>query len=626
MPYLQGDRIIGVSTPLGQDKLMLTGVDGVESISEPFSFHLKLAAEDGSINLEGLLRKPFVVHLRRQDDSERIIHGLVNRIQQLGMDTADEPIYYYKAEIVPWLWFLNLNTDIRIFQNKKVQDILTEVFQKAGFTDFNFKLQGAYPPREYCVQYRESDFDFVSRLMEEEGIFYYFIHAADKHTLVLADQVSVTKNAPGSYKVPYGKGTGTNTAGLISDLVEEHRARLGKITLNDFDFQKSTVRLEVAEAGKSPAELYDYPGGYKIRDEGSRYARIKLEEQEARLRTVRGDGTASTLIPGYRFELTDHFNGALNRSYLVTRVEHKASTNVHKTEAEGKDQKDYACQFEALPFGVPYRPAHRTPKPIVHGVQTAIVVGPSGEELWVDKFGRVKVHFHWDRLGKRDESSSCWIRTSQAWAGAGWGHIQLPRIGQEVVVSFLEGDPDRPLITGRVYNDQNMPPYDLPGNQTQSGIKSRSSKNGGKANFNEFRFEDKQGSEQVYLHAEKDLDIFVEEQMTITVDKKDHITTINKGNQSETVKMGNKTTEVSMGNCEETVKMGNKTTNVNLGNYEEKVGVGKYTLSAMTGVEITCGLAKISMTPASIDIEVGAAKVSLNPAMVIIQAPIVKIN
>jgi type VI secretion system secreted protein VgrG len=295
----------------------------------------------------------------------------------------------------------------------------------------------------------------------------------------------------------------------------------------------------------------------------------------------------------------------------------------------------YHCGFEALEFGVPYRPPRNAVRPVVHGCQTAIVVGPAGEEIWADKYGRIKVQFHWDRLGKKNEKSSCWIRTSQAWAASNWGHILLPRIGQEVIVSFFEGDPDRPIITGRVYNDQNMPPYDLPVNSTQSGIKSRSSKGGGPSNFNEFRFEDKKGDEQIYLHAEKDFDTFVNNKMTITVDRSDQITQLNQGNQQIIIQQGNQdtairqgsqSTTINQGNQRTTLSLGNKTTELQAGNYEIKLNAGQYSLSAMTGVKIECGLSKVTITPASIDIEVGAAKVSLNPAMITLEAPIIKIN
>ena len=631
MFYKQQNRTLEVTTPLGPDKLIVSGVRGTEAISEPFSFQLQLASDDGSIDLQSLIRKPFVIQVKRQNGSARVIHGLVASIRQLGMDSGDEPVYYYEAQIAPWLWFLKLNSDNRIFQNKTVPQIVSDVFRKAGFTDFVSKLQGSYPKREYCVQYRETDFNFVSRLLEEEGIFYYFLHDKNKHTLLLTDQVSVTENCPDGYKVPYGAGTGTSTEGEISALVGEYQACTSKLTLRDYNFEKSMVQLEVSESGKPSSEHYEYPGGYNSRDDGSRYARLRLEERQANLKLLRGKGLASTFIPGYRFELTDHFNKSFNRSYLLLRVGHTANSNI----SGGGDEAPYEIEFEALEFGVPYRPPHRALKPIVNGVQTAVVVGQAGEEIWVDKYGRIKVQFHWDRLGQKDDSSSCWIRTSQAWAGSNWGHIQLPRIGQEVVVSFLEGNPDRPIVTGRVYNDQNMPPYDLPGNSTQSGVKSRSSKGGGLSNFNEFRFEDKMGQEQVYLHAEKDFDTFVENKMTVTVDNSDHVTQLNQGSKSTTIAQGDQTTTIQQGNQSTTLtmgdqktslQMGNKSTELSLGNYTVKLDVGQYSLSAMSGVKLECGLSKITMTPASIDIEVGAAKISLNPAMVMIQAPIVKIN
>jgi type VI secretion system secreted protein VgrG len=357
------------------------------------------------------------------------------------------------------------------------------------------------------VQYRETDFNFVSRLLEEEGIFYYFEHTEDKHTMVLADDVSAfaaCPNQPNDASVQFAPTTGGRLDNdVVFTLEAEYRVQTGTASHTDYDFTKPNASLFATLAGTQKGEAYDYPGKYATKDDGDHYARIRLEELEVGISTVRGASNCMGFESGYKFTLTNHYRDAANMDYTLLMVEHRARNTSYS--AGQVDPFEYKNRFEAIPNSVPFRPARRARKPVIDGTQTAVVVGKSGEEIWTDQYGRVVVQFFWDRQGTSNENSSCWIRVAQGWAGKQWGYICIPRIGQEVIVSFLEGDPDRPIITGSVYNAVQMPPYTLPDNQTQSTWKSMSSKGGG--GFNELRFEDKKGSEQIFIHGEKDMDM-----------------------------------------------------------------------------------------------------------------------
>jgi type VI secretion system secreted protein VgrG len=632
---LQENRAYEIFVPaLGRDVFMLVAFEGSEFVSNTFQFRADVISETKGIDCEALLRKPVVVEIKRDGGQpSRFIHGCFAQVRLTGKDT-DPPIrYYYECTIVPWLWFLNLETDCRIFQNLDAKEIITKVFQEHKFTDFTFKLEGALPKREYTVQYRETSLNFISRLLEEEGIFYFFEHTEQKHQLILTNVNSVTAKCPVVDTMPYGLGTSNAAQGVIGEMQSSNTVHTGKLTIQDYNFELSNVNLLSTSSGKQLAEVYDYPGNYKKKDEGTRLVKLRLEEQEARLRTVSASTVSTSMIPGYRFTLTDHFDDKCNVEYLILEVSTSLRNNLMVTSSGDKSSARSSASFRAIPFSVPYRPPLVHKKPLIHGVQTAIVTGKSGEEIWTDKYGRVKVQFHWDRLGKKDENSSLFIRISNTWAGAQWGQIQIPRIGQEVIVSFIEGDPDRPIITGRVYNDQNMPPYTLPANQTQSGIKSRSTKGGGAADFNEFRFEDKKGSEEIYLHAQKDFVEFIENKHTTTVRDSDQTITLNKGNQKTTVEKGNRDIQVDMGNIKELVKMGNYNLEATAGKIGEKAAqeikneVVASTITVTPAmIELKIGASSIKMTAATIDIACGAAKISLNPGMIIEGAPLIKLN
>jgi type VI secretion system secreted protein VgrG len=500
----QAGQPFRLATPLGPDALLIDRFSGVERISEPFLFTVDLLSEDEAVSAGDVLRKDISLTLDLPSGGQRVVHGLVRRFAQLGQR---DQLTYYRAEIVPWFWFLSLSTDLRIFQNLTVLEIVEQVFQSLGYADFEIKCSRSYPVREYCVQYRESHLDFVSRLLEEEGIFYFFEHSAAKHVMVLADDNSTLPACAGS-AVARLSGEALEDEDVVLSLMDEHAVHVGTVTLNDYDYLQPSLGLQQSVSGEGREEVYDYPGLYTKPADGDRFALIRLQEREAGARVVTGSGTMRNFAAGCSFQLTGHYRRDVNASYLLADVTHTGHAGSYR--AWDDRQPHYENSFTALPLEVPYRPSQRTVKPSVHGSQTAVVVGPGGEEIWVDKHARVKVQFHWDREGRKDENSSCWVRVASSWAGKGWGWIQIPRIGQEVIVDFLEGDPDRPIITGRVYNAEQVPPYALPANQTQSGVKSRSSKGGGTDNFNEIRLEDLKGSELLYIHAEKDKQVVVE--------------------------------------------------------------------------------------------------------------------
>jgi type VI secretion system secreted protein VgrG len=505
--FTQANRPLQLETVLGPDVLILNGFTGEEGVSTPFAFTLELASTNAAIDPAAVVHTPVVISVYTPDNEKRVLHGLVRRFSQLGRTEAG--IITYRAEVVPWLWFLSLSSDCRIFQGMNAIEIAQQVFKDLGYADYKISCLQTPPKREYCVQYRETHLDFVSRLFEEEGIFYFFEHSEQKHVLVLADNKSAVVAAgvsPAARWMSVGDGAWPSTD-AVRNFESELVAGSKTVTMTDYDFVNPSLglRRSVDGGGKEQkGEVYDYPAGATDPDGVERYIRLRLEAVESMLHVVRGESNCRGFQSGAKFDLEDHYRPDANQAYHLLRVRHRARIGSLAGGGGGEPTFSYSNEFEAIPSHITYRPPAVTPKPRVYGTQTAVVVGPGGEEIYVDKHARVKVQFHWDRVGKKDEGSSCWVRVSSAWAGKGWGAIEIPRIGQEVVVDFLEGDPDRPLITGRVYNGEQVPPYGLPANMTQSGMKSRSSKGGGDANFNEIRFEDKKGDEELFIHAEKD--------------------------------------------------------------------------------------------------------------------------
>ena len=537
-----------MTTPLGKDVLLLEGFHGVEGISMPFNFELDLVSLNHNISFADIVGKNVTISVVLRDETKRFFNGIVSRFSQGkgGGTTEGDPLSYYRATMVPWFWLLTRTADSRIFQNASVLDIvddlLKEKHKKYGFgnvkMEYKVLTHGTYEKREYCVQYRETDFNFISRLLEEEGIYYFFQHEDGKHTMVIADSTREHKAVPKQQTVDYqATAGGWLDQDVITGLERTQEIRPAKYALNDFNFTIPNTDLKVnvpstQKLGPGEREIYDYPGAYAKRNEGDRLVRIRMEEEEAQITRIGGSSVCRAFTTGYRFTLNHFYRNDMNsKDYVLTSIDHEANQPWEKG-----SELVYSNRFTCIPFDVPFRPARLIPKPWVQGAQTAIVVGPKGEEIYTDEHGRVKVQFHWDREGKKDDNSSCWIRVSQVWAGGGWGAMYVPRIGQEVIVDFLEGDPDRPIITGRVYNASQTPPYSLPANATQSGIKSRSSKSGSADNFNEIRMEDKKGAEQILVHAERNMDTSVEadESLDVGGNRKVHV----KGSFTENIDSG----------------------------------------------------------------------------------------
>ena len=512
MLFKQLSRLAKITSPLGPDVLLLKDMGGGEELGRLFNYELQLHSLDNAIDLNQLLGKPMCLSLQLEGGGERHFHGIVARCSQ-NVDQGQ--FASYQATLRPWLWLLTRTSDCRIFQNLTIPQIIKQVFRDLGFSDFEDALSRPYREWEYCVQYRETSFDFVSRLMEQEGIYYFFRHEQGRHVLVLADAYGAHTSAPGYASVPYyPKNEQQRERDHIHDWHLAQEVQPGSLELNDYDFQRPSARIDVRStmprphtAGDYP--LYDYPGTYVQSADGEHYARTRIEALQTLHEQVEFAGNARGLGSGHLFSLTGFSRQDQNREYLIVGARYYVAQESGETGGAGASAQ-FESSLTCIDAQQSYRPLPNTHRPIVKGPQTALVVGPKGEEIWTDQFGRVKVHFYWDRHDQSNENSSCWIRVSQAWAGKNWGSVQIPRIGQEVIVSFLEGDPDRPIVTGRVYNAEQTVPYALPANATQSGTKSRSSKGGTPANFNEIRMEDKKGAEQLYIHAERNQDIVVE--------------------------------------------------------------------------------------------------------------------
>ncbi|ETK21188.1 hypothetical protein H097_01472 [Pseudomonas sp. FH4] len=512
MLFNQASRLAKITSPLGPDVLLLNEMGGGEELGRLFYYDLQLNSLDANIDLNQLLGKPMNVSLQLADGGERYFHGIVARCSQ-NIDQGQ--FASYQVTLRPWLWLLSRTSDCRIFQNLSIPQIIKQVFRDLGFSDFEDALSRPYREWEYCVQYRETSFDFVSRLMEQEGIYYFFRHEQDRHVLVLADAYGAHATVPGYTSVPYyPKDEQQRERDHMHNWQLAQQVQSGSLELNDYDFQRPSASIDVRSAMPRPHTagdypLYDYPGTYVKSEDGEHYARTRIEALQALHEQVEFSGNARGLGAGHLFSLTGFSRRDQNREYLIL-IAHYRITQERLESGGGGAAAQFDSSLTCIDAQQSFRPQANTHRPIVKGPQTALVVGPKGEEIWTDQYGRVKVHFYWDRHDQSNENSSCWIRVSQSWAGKNWGSMQIPRIGQEVIVSFLEGDPDRPIITGRVYNAEQTVPYDLPENATQSGMKSRSSKGGSPANFNEIRMEDKKGLEQLYIHAERNQDIVVE--------------------------------------------------------------------------------------------------------------------
>lgn len=618
-----------MKTVLGKDVMLLERFVGTEAVSMPFQFRVTMLAKEPAQDLQQLLRTPATVYVTLADETERPFHGIFRSVKQSreGADViGDRPegavsnpareLTVYEGILVPKFWFLSLATNCRIFENMTVKDIVSKLLGEAAAKyDFKEPLgRFSTEQREYCVQYRETTFNFISRLCEELGVYYYFDHTEDAHTMVFAANSTIAKPCPKQETAQYAysdTGITEEQEDGVMNLERVESAYTGKAVLTDYNFETPNLDLKSMLGGKDE-EAFDFPGEYQNAGQGSDYVKVRLEERESDQFLVNGNGRCRPFRPGYAFKLKDHYRPDTNKDYFLVAVNHKASDTTYRQDSDGAHSYDNT--FSAMPKTIRYRPPRRARKPMIQGPQPARVVTTGGDEISVDKYGRVKVHFFWEREGK----NSCWVRVSQIWAGKNWGWMTIPRLGQEVLVEFIEGNPDRPIITGRVYNADQMPPYDLPANQTQSGIKSRSSKAGGAANFNEIRFEDLKGSEMFTMHAEKNMETFVENDDTqtvqnnrkITVDgthtetiKKDTTITVTEGNHSLTLNKGNQSITLDLGNQTTTLSKGNQSITLSMGNQSTKLDLGKATTEAMQSIELKVGASSIRLSQTGIQIK-----------------------
>lgn len=613
----QENRLLNVETPFGKDVLQLVEFRGKETLGQPFKYQLTMLSEDVNLDPNKIVGKNITFLFELQGKGEwRPFNGYVSRFwasspQKIGTEKGE--IREYKATVVPWLWFLGKTTDCRIFQNKTIPEIIDKIFNEYGVSKFTKdKLSGNYPKHEYCVQYRESDLNFITRLMQEAGISYYTEHKSGEHTIHLSDDKSDFQPCAES-TIEFHSGSRANDH--IYTWEKSTRFPSGKYTQKAFNFTKPSSDLTTKANGLSKIsetsnyEIYDYPGEYYESGDGKSETKVRMEEMEVDENTFIGSSHCRSFYAGGTFKLDKYIVKAeAKKEFLITGIEIYAEDR-SQTNAEFAVQ-DFSNTFTCIPKSVPFRSKRAANKPQMSGVQTAIVSGPSADEIYVDEYGRVKVQFHWDREGNSDENSSCWIRVSQSWAGKNWGAIFHPRVGQEVIVDFIEGDPDRPIITGRVYNGEQGLPYDCPANKNQSGIKSRSTKGGGTANFNELRFDDSIGSEQVYFHAEKDYQQHVENDSDVTIEH-DLSTTI--GNNENRSVGNNRNSDIG---TNDTINVGSNMTIEAGSSITFKTGAAEIKMSSSGAITIKGTTVKVEGTKTDV----------IGSAMVAIKGGIVKIN
>ena len=594
----QANRNAELVTRLGTDKLVLSSFEITEELSKPFEIRIECLSDDQNIDFNPALGQKAHIRYNTIGKAKRYFSGILVEANWFGERDA---MSSYQLVLRPWFWLLTQSADCKIFQNKTPFQIIEEVFKKSGFTDYEIKKSENYKEIDYYVQYRETDFDFVCRTMETFGIYYYFKHSADNHIMVLADSKTSHQPIP-DLKTCRFIGMGERTRDdeeTVDSWLSGRMFRTGKVTVKAFDFDKPTANLTAdhSSAGgyaHDTLEVYDYPQKYKQGEEsdlGQKYAKARLQAAQSLDRRRFASGHAASLFPGGLTTLVKHPMDSENKEYLVVSATHSFTGESFRSGSGSGSGDSYNGHYVLQLSDRPFRAPITTPKPVIYGPQTAVVVGPKGEEIYTDKHGRIKVQFHWDRHGKNDDKSSRWVRVSQTHSGKGWGGVYLPRIGMEVVVEFIEGDPDRPLVTGTVYNGDNKMPYEMPANKTQAGMKTRSSKGGSEANYNEFVFEDKKGSEFVRFHAEKDMDATIEDAEKRVVKGK------NKRAAGETTR-------------ELLVEKGDEVITIETG--DQKVKIGRHqvidvddtiSITARNKITIKVGLSSITMDKSSIKID-----------------------
>jgi type VI secretion system secreted protein VgrG len=621
----------------GEDDLLIEEMTGHEAMSQLFEFRLRLLSVRDDIDPRRIIAKPAILRTEMWDTrhmgGERHWNGVVSRFQRTGRTpSADgEDLYSYECDIVPWFWFLTQHEDCRIFQNKTVREIVEAIFEEFAYSDFRFELSEDHPALEYCTQYHETTFAFISRLLEREGIHYYFRHNDDdgeaRHILVFTDN-NRSNPALDPATVPFHHEGHAESFDAIQNLTLDQQMRTRKVTIRGWDYKQKALLSDntptmLSIGADRDLERYRYPGEYTDTGAPKRQSTVIMEAEEASHMRFRGSGQVRTLAPGHTFTLEDHPFDEFNIEYMVLSVWHHGRNNLT---SEGPPS-DYFNEFSLQPQEVTWRAPLTTPRGLVHGPQTALVTGPAGEEIHTDQHGRIKIQFHWDRQGRYDDRSSCWVRVAQVWAGNGYGTMFIPRIGMEVVVDFLEGDPDQPIVTGCVYNGVNRPPQPLPQFATRSGIKTLSSKGGG--GTNELGFEDKKGSEEVFLQAEKDFNVNVKHNHTQTIgaDSDHHV----KGNSRHTVD-GNRDMHVT-GHAYTIVSddyfLGSEA-NLQLGSENETRLVARNQLLVASGpmgtMDINGGTRLAIEASAMISLKVGGSGIVIDPSGVSVVGPMIRQN
>jgi type VI secretion system secreted protein VgrG len=573
----------------GAPPLSVMEFTATEQLSQPYIADIQMSCDE-EIDVANMLEKEALLTIRGREQ-DRHIHGIVLRFDYYRtIGSGLKRRHVYEARVVPFTQLLSLEQDCRIFQDKQVQEIVEDIFKDSKIPSdrYEFRLFNKEHLRRYCVQYRETDLAFINRILAEEGIYYFYEHTKDKHRMIFADDPVCYMPIAGDTTMTFKPASGLNPEKEVISRIDISRSLCsGSYTQTNYNFKMPSVPLETKAQSRDENvrkyEIYDYPGQYGETDRGRKLTKARMEGRSAMQEQAQGTGNCPRLLPGHTFKLAGHDFQSFNKEYMLVSVTHTVEQPQTMEEQAGSGGATYSNIFTAIPSNVPYHPDKPPQKPYIHGLQSATVVGPENEEIYVDEYGRVKVQFHWDRIGKKNEQSSCWLRCAQSWGGGGWGSMFIPRIGDEVLVSFMEGDPDWPIITGSAYNGLNTPLYDLPANKTRSTIKTRSYPNS--HGYNELRFDDRAGHEEVFIHGEKDWNILIKNDKGQTVGHDETLTVINNRdktvgvNQSETIGV-NKTINVGQ-NHSESIEV----------NMTRNVGMNKFDTTTINSME-TIGAAK----------------------------------
>jgi type VI secretion system secreted protein VgrG len=614
--------LLSLTSPAGDD-LIPVRLIAHEKISELFRFEVEAMSTE-TLKPLSMLNMEACVEINHAGQPTRYFHGIIAEFGPAGRTALQQR---YQLVLRPQLVQADLRMDCRMYFDKTAQDIITVLLGDAGVTQYQFNVSSPGKQRKQTAQYNETNLHFIMRLMEEEGWFYYFKHAAGSHTLIITDK----NTGFTSTDTELAPGTGLDND-ILTDLHKPDTITHGKVGLRDYDHETPSKDLNVSQntvlkhAGAPKREVFHWPAlSYDVSNAKQR-AKWRMEAAEAEVSLLGVSGTNPTLYPGAKFKLKSEEGteagpggGALpgeKNEYVVREMNHVATD---ESRLPDSGSIDYSNTFTAFPNSVPWRQPMQTARPRMEGLHTAIVLAPSGEEIHTDKYGRIKVRFFWDHRQEATADNAEWVRVVQPWAGKGWGALFIPRVDTEVAVAFMDGDVDRPVVVGGLYNGQDNPIYSLPGDKTKLGFKSRSSLKGGSADFNEFTFEDKKGSEEILLHAQKDWNSVVENDQTLKVDhdrtvtvknnetvtikEGDQTNTVEKGNQSNTVKMGDQTVDIKMGNQTNTVGMGNQTNEVKMGNISEKAGLGSITLEAMQSITLKVGQSSVTIDQTGVTVK-----------------------